>query len=71
MFSISFHTSSIKGSCLKFPKRDIDRAWKDVDHKRFLPSFRVDLNFKNMEEMKPSRRNTIVSNPLQPGTNIV
>lgn len=45
MFSLSFHTSSVKNQVLKFAKRDVDKAWKDVENKHFQPAFRVDLFF--------------------------
>jgi hypothetical protein len=52
MFSLSFHTSSVKGTVLKFAKRDVDKAWKDTENKHFQPAFRVDLFFTVHGELK-------------------
>jgi hypothetical protein len=46
MFDFSFHTSMVKGSSLQIPKREIDKACDDKEHKRFLPNFKVDVIFE-------------------------
>eukprot|EP01103_Thecamoeba_quadrilineata_P019206 TRINITY_DN7678_c0_g1_i1.p1 TRINITY_DN7678_c0_g1~~TRINITY_DN7678_c0_g1_i1.p1 ORF type:complete len:1533 (-),score=269.53 TRINITY_DN7678_c0_g1_i1:227-4825(-) len=54
IFSLSFNTSFIQTDCLSLLKRDIDQASEDKDCKHFHSAFRVDVIFRNPNNVRSS-----------------
>jgi len=46
---IWFNTSWITGNRLVLTKREIDKAWNDKKHRKFLPDFEIQLTFEDAE----------------------